>query len=194
MKTTNHNKIEIIRGNKCTKQFKLPCGVNMLNADGDMTATINSINDVFQWSEILKKTLPEKYLIRPPVRFLFDLFTYCSKNFQNLFPIELSTSLWDDVGNCKQSKLDYISIMLDFISSYLDVDYPNTAASIVSGTDVEKTNILIQYIAIAIHWNSTIKNKNVNENKNTLNNSEKEEEEEKDNINKNNLISNSTKN
>ena len=135
--------------------------MNILNADGDMSATINSINDVFQWSEILKKTLPEKYLIRPPVRFLFDLFTYCSKNFEDLFPIELSTSLWDDVGNCKQSKLDYISIMLDFISNYLDVDYPNTAASIVSGTDVEKTNILIQYIAIAIHWNSTIKYNNV---------------------------------
>ena len=187
IKATNLVKTVISSDNKCPKDFKLPCGVSILNAEGDMASTINSINDVFQWSEILKKTPPEKYLVRPPVRFLFDLFTYCSKRFHDLFPVELCASSWDDVGNCKQSKLDYVTIMLDFISNYLDIDNLNSAGSIVSGTDVEKTNILIQYIAIAIHWNS-IQNNNGNDNKSISLGTERE----KDNMN--NLISRCSKN
>ena len=129
----------------------LPCGVNIANSTGDVSLTSAALGGVISWTALLKKTPPEKFLQRPPIRFLFDLFVYCAKEFPDLFPEFLRTAEWSVVSESKKSKLDFMDIMISFLSGYLEVTAPTTATSIVSGLDAELTNVLLQHLAIAIH-------------------------------------------
>jgi Microtubule-binding protein MIP-T3 CH-like domain len=129
----------------------LSCGVNIENSTGDVSLTSAALGSVISWTALLKKTPPEKFLQRPPIRFLFDLFVYCAKEFPDLFPESLRSADWSVVSESKKSKLDFMDIMIGFLSSYLEVNAPTTASSIVSGLDAEFTNVLLQHLAIAIH-------------------------------------------
>jgi hypothetical protein len=129
----------------------LTCGVNIANSTGDVSLTSAALGGVISWTALLKKTPPEKFLQRPPIRFLFDLFVYCAKEFPDLFPESLRTADWSVVSESKKSKLDFMDIMIGFLSGYLEVNAPTSATSIVSGLDAELTNVLLQHLAIAIH-------------------------------------------
>lgn len=130
----------------------LQCGINLSNCDGDVALTSLALGEVINWTALLRKTGPEKFLQRPPIRFLFDLFVHCGWEFPNLFPCEVRDADWDRVGESKQAKLEYMDVMILFLSEYLNVSSPTCAASIVSGSNSDLTNILLQHLAIAIYW------------------------------------------
>ena len=49
-------------------------------------------------------------------------------------------------------KLKFMESILSYVSTYLGVLPPTSAAHIVTGAEAEKTNILLQYIAMAAAW------------------------------------------
>ena len=142
-----------IRPNQSSpSHITLQCGINLSNCDGDVALTSSALGEVINWTALLRKTGPEKFLQRPPIRFLFDLFVHCGWEFPNLFPSEVRDADWDKVGESKQAKLEYMDVMILFLSEYLNVSSPTCAASIVSGSNSDLTNILLQHLAIAIYW------------------------------------------
>lgn len=140
----------------CTvSNVQLPCGVTLSNCNGDVALTSASLGGVISWTALLKKTPPEKFLQRPPVRILFDLFVHCAVQYEHLFPQSLRDARWDLVGESKQAKLNFMNIMINFLSGYLGVSSPATTSNIVSGQESTLTNTLLQHLAIAIQWHST---------------------------------------
>jgi hypothetical protein len=141
----------------------LDCGVNLSNCNGEIDLTAQSLGQVIQWPLLLKKTPPEKFLERPPVRFLFDLFVFCAVNTPDLFPLSILNADWAVVSSSKQSKIAFMDSMLVFLSNYLDHKSPTTAVSIVAGVDVVLTNTLLQHLSIAIlsHQNKTVTNNDI---------------------------------
>jgi hypothetical protein len=70
---------------------------------------------VLDWSALLKKNPPEKFLKRPPVRFLFDLVKYIGEVVlmqttaqAKFLPDKLIQADWDAVSASKQSKIDFM--------------------------------------------------------------------------------------
>ena len=140
----------------CTvSNVQLPCGVTLSNCNGDVALTSASLGGVISWTALLRKTPPEKFLQRPPVRFLFDLFVHCAVQYEHLFPQSLRDAQWDLVGESKQAKLNFMNIMIDFLSGYLGVSSPATPSNIVSGQESTMTNTLLQHLAIAIQCHSS---------------------------------------
>lgn len=133
-------------------KITLKCGINLSNCDGDVSLTSSALGEVISWTALLRKTGPEKFLQRPPIRFLFDLFVHCGWEFPDLFPPEVREAEWEKVGESKQAKLEYMDVIIQFLSQYLNVPSPTCAASIVSGSNSDLTNILLQQLAIAIYW------------------------------------------
>lgn len=80
----------------------LECGVNLSNCKGEIDLTAQSLGQVIKWPLLLKKTPPEKFLERPPVRFLFDLFVFCAVNSPALFPSSILNADWAVVSASKQ--------------------------------------------------------------------------------------------
>lgn len=141
----------------------LDCGVNLSNCNGEIDLTAQSLGQVIKWPLLLKKTPPEKFLERPPVRFLFDLFVFCAVNTPDLFPKSILNADWAVVSSSKQEKILFMDSMLVFLSTYLGFKSPTMAVSIVAGIDVVLTNILLQHLAIAIliHQNTLVANNGI---------------------------------
>ena len=78
--------------------------------------TGQALGDVIDWPVIIKKNPPDKFLKRPPVRFLYDLFkfihetlTKCNKP-EKVFLSDVVTNDWDSVvGVDKHSKVNYMN-------------------------------------------------------------------------------------
>eukprot|EP01034_Spumella_vulgaris_P021448 gene21448-27481_t len=112
----------------------------------------SALGDVLDWSVLLKKNPPEKFLKRPPVRFLFDLVKHIADGNTGYFPPTLQGTDWEIVGVSKQSKLDFMQEVIDHICSHLKLAQPiTTAANIVTGTDPELTNTLLQQLAVSLY-------------------------------------------
>ena len=86
----------------------LPCGLTLAECRGDAELTRDALADVIDWVALLKKNPPEKFLKRPPVRFLFDLLKFVHESC-GLFPDSIGKCNWDDIGNSKQGKLDFMN-------------------------------------------------------------------------------------
>ena len=82
---------------------------------------------MISWTALLKKTPPEKFLNRPPVRFLFDLFQFCGLQSQGpglgsgsgsgvdvdtseLLPSTITKADWAVVSATKQTKIDFMEV------------------------------------------------------------------------------------
>ena len=70
---------------------------------------------MLDWSTLLKKNPPEKFLKRPPVRFLFDLVKYVGEIVMTMtagkskfLPESLLQADWEVVSATKQSKIDFM--------------------------------------------------------------------------------------
>lgn len=90
---------------------KLPCGLSLDTTNGeDVELTINSLGDVLDWTALLKKNPPEKFLKRPPVRFLFDLFKYVSlpSRTKLVWPVSIQNTTWETIADSKQLKLEFM--------------------------------------------------------------------------------------
>lgn len=86
----------------------LPCGVNLASIEPKYELTAIALADVFDWTDLIKSNQPEKFLKRPPVRFLFDLIRFVGANNQGFLGEALSEADWAAVGADKASKLDFM--------------------------------------------------------------------------------------
>ena len=93
----------------------LPCGLTMASCSGSTEQTALALADVLDWSTLLKKNPPEKFLKRPPVRFLFDLVKYVGEIMMTqtagkskFLPESLVQADWEAVSATKQSKIDFM--------------------------------------------------------------------------------------
>ena len=86
----------------------LPCGVSLASIEPKYELTAIALADVFDWTDLIKSNQPEKFLKRPPVRFLFDLIRFIGGNNAGFLEESLSTADWAVVGADKASKLDFM--------------------------------------------------------------------------------------
>jgi hypothetical protein len=129
----------------------LPSGVTLETCDGETDTTAKAIGDVIQWSALIKKNSPEKFLKRPPVRFLFDLFKFIATSHPNIMPASIGSADWDTVGASKQAKLDFMNEIITFVSSKLSIPEVTSGNSIITGSDAELTNKLLQQLALVVY-------------------------------------------
>lgn len=124
------------------------------DCDGDWQKTSVMVSQVISWESLIKSTPPEKFLRRPPVRFLFDLF-------QALLPrlgrtgsspdvVSLMNSKWEDVGSTKDSKVAFMENVIYVVARGLDVEPATTGNNIVTGSEATMTNMLIQQLVVLI--------------------------------------------
>jgi len=139
------------RSNSSSNVVSLPCGLTSDHLNGDINTTINALGDVIDWTALLKKQPPQNLLQRPPVRFLFDLFKFIMKSEPGWFPSDLETVSWEEVNVGKESKVQFMDKVLEFIGSYLNTKPATNSNSIITGQDVDKTLMFLQQIAIAMH-------------------------------------------
>ena len=89
-----------------TQAITLPCGLQLKDCDGSMQHTVDALGSVIDWEELIKKSSPEKFLKRPPVRFLFDLINLvAAKGGLNVFTAEPD---WDATSQSKQNKIAFM--------------------------------------------------------------------------------------
>jgi hypothetical protein len=91
-------------------RFALPSsGLTLSTITGDPQQTIDGMGELIDWSVMLKKNAPEKFLKRPPVRFIFDLVKFVGESVGAEFmPESVAGADWESVQASKQSKSDYM--------------------------------------------------------------------------------------
>ena len=107
----------------------MPCGVSLSSVEPRFELTSIALADVLDWTALIKSNQPEKFLKRPPVRFLFDLIRFVGTNNPGFLDEALDAADWAVVGNDKHSKLDFMenvssSFML-FSRFYLSAVFAN---------------------------------------------------------------------
>jgi hypothetical protein len=125
-------------------------GVTVANANGDVEHTVAALGSVISWTELLKNTAPEKLLRRPPVRFVFDVFQAVHRA-SGILSLNASVAAmsWDQVGERKQTKITFMDACVGLISRYLGTIAVAKGANIVTGTEAQETNRLLQHLALA---------------------------------------------
>ena len=90
----------------------LPCGLGLDDCDGSIENTVKLLADVISWETLIKKNSPEKFLARPPVRFLFDLINYVTR--VSSLPVYQSPeeTSWETVGLSKDTKMAFVDKVL----------------------------------------------------------------------------------
>ena len=86
----------------------LPCGLTLATLEPRQEVTSAALADVLDWSALIKTNPPEKFLKRPPVRFLFDLVKFIGANNQGFLEEPLLSADWAVVGADKNSKLEFM--------------------------------------------------------------------------------------
>ena len=86
----------------------LPWGVSLASIEPKFELTAIALADVFDWSDLIKSNQLEKFLKRPPVRFLFDLIRFVGGNNAGFLDEALSTADLAVVGADKASKIDFM--------------------------------------------------------------------------------------
>ena len=83
----------------------------------------------------------------------------CINSSTGFLPERISEVQWDAIANGKQEKIDFMESVLIFVSSYLGVEQVTTATAILTGSEPERTNRLLQQLAVcAYHYQSESKN------------------------------------
>jgi len=135
------------------QSLTLPCGLSWQACDGSIDHTATMLSDIMSWTVLLKKNPPEKFLKRPPVRFLFDLFQHLYQLFPSYLPIEIGAMDWETVGASKESKSEFMQVMIDFVAKETESgeERITNANAIITGADPELTNKLLQQLALCIY-------------------------------------------
>lgn len=94
--------------------------------------------------------LTPKLLQKPPFRFIHDLVRSINTKYDaytHVFQPPL-----DNVATIetKEQKIQYLQLMISYVEELLQVKIDVNPKKIVSGSEPEKTNILLQYIAMAV--------------------------------------------
>jgi len=139
-------------------QVTLPCGINLATCNGEPEQTALALGDVISWTTLLKKQDPGKFLKRPPVRFLFDLFALLGTVARRdpdvtLFPDLVAAADWAATSESKSSKLEYMQHIVAFIATCIGKPGQpvTTSVNIVTGAETGLTNILLQQTAVCVY-------------------------------------------
>ncbi len=103
----------------------MPCGVSLSSVEPRFELTSIALADVLDWTALIKSNQPEKFLKRPPVRFLFDLIRFVGTNNPGFLDEALDAADWAVVGNDKHSKLDFmdkVSVSFCYCSIFLALE------------------------------------------------------------------------
>lgn len=95
-------------GQLSVHEVKLPCGIGLPECNGEIETTATCVADILDWTVLLKKNSPDKFLKRPPVRFLFDLFKYIAELYPGYLPSNIHNGDWAVVGVTKESKTEFM--------------------------------------------------------------------------------------
>jgi hypothetical protein len=150
-----------------SNSLKLPCGINGFNdCDGEIITTVKCLSDVMDWTTLLKKNPPEKFLKRPPVRFVFDVIKHLSSLYSLFFTNDIQEADWSMTGDSKELKIIFLDNVIDLISketaslliinpvdnnSSSSYDQITTSANILTGSEPQLTNKLFQHLAIILY-------------------------------------------
>mmetsp|Transcript_6634 Transcript_6634/g.10871 ORF Transcript_6634/g.10871 Transcript_6634/m.10871 type:complete len:839 (+) Transcript_6634:1849-4365(+) len=135
----------------------LPCGLGIQDCDGTIEKTVTALSDVLSWKTITKSNSPETFLVRPPVRFLFDVIkavdtitgTHLISGVDDeVDSREAACGDWSVVGVNKETKLAFMEKVLMGVSAKILLPPPTTANSIVTGSNANLTNIFLQHLSI----------------------------------------------
>lgn len=129
----------------------LPCGLTMNTCSQDIEMSCRAVSCIIDWQDIIKKSAPEKFLKRPPIRFLFDLFKHIAQISGGLFPANITDSTWEIVGESKQAKLDFMNNIIKFVSEFLKIPPVTTGTNIISGAEPELSNTFIQQMTVLVY-------------------------------------------
>jgi hypothetical protein len=97
----------------------LPCGLTLATVEPRHELTSAALADVFDWTALIKSNAPEKFLKRPPVRFLFDMIKFIGANNPGFLEEALESADWAVVGADKNSKLDFMEKVCAFIMYFV---------------------------------------------------------------------------
>jgi hypothetical protein len=95
-------------GNNDLAGVVLPCGLSLATVEPNYELTGIALGDVMQWTALIKSNLPEKFLKRPPVRFLFDLFKFIGTSNPGFLDSSMEAAEWATVGADKTGKLTFM--------------------------------------------------------------------------------------
>lgn len=118
--------------------------------------------NIIQWSGLIKSKSPLQFLKKPPIKFLYDLICFISKNYPNLFPPSLSTP-WEIVNQSRETKAEFMENLLKFIESKSGLKSPTTSISIITGSDPHLTNVALQYLSYIIFHHNKYSNSSSSE-------------------------------
>jgi hypothetical protein len=92
--------------------IRLPCGMGMDDCDGSIEHTVDALSCLISWETLIKKSAPDKFLKRPPVRFLFDLvmLTVDSAGLDVLSDPEQRN--WEVTSSSKTNKLAFMDAVI----------------------------------------------------------------------------------
>eukprot|EP00953_Heterococcus_sp_UTEX-ZZ885_P028898 15403-Heterococcus_DN1.PRE.1 len=133
-----------------TAQQQLPAAVAAAVAaiTENIEDTEALLSTVIDWSELLKSTPPAKLLIRPPVRFLYDLFALVAATTG--FGVEALRGRGWETLESKQDKLALMDAVISGVTTALQLPAPPAKASdIIVGRATAETNRLLQLLAVA---------------------------------------------
>jgi hypothetical protein len=91
-----------------SQKYVLPCGLGYDDCDGSVDHTVRLLGDIISWEALIKKNPPEKFLVRPPVRFLFDLICYVVRVCGLSAYQTTEETSWEVVSATKESKMAFI--------------------------------------------------------------------------------------
>lgn len=138
-------------------EIRLPSsGLTLSTCNGDAEVTLKAIAEVLDWSSLLKTHDPIRFLRRPPVRFLFDLFqVLANAGDGHACPESIKTVIlsadWATLSQSREGKVSYMDNILSAIAVETDhMPLTATGSSIVAGSEVEATNLALQRLALAM--------------------------------------------
>jgi hypothetical protein len=100
--------VAALTGADLIANITLPCGLTLATVEPRHELTSAALADVFDWTALIKSNPAEKFLKRPPVRFLFDLVKFVGAGNPGLLSEPLETADWSVVGTDKTTKLDFM--------------------------------------------------------------------------------------
>ncbi|KEG15373.1 putative TRAF3-interacting protein 1-like [Trypanosoma grayi] len=96
--------------------------------------------------------LTPKLLKRPPFRFIADIVTSINTRFaayDHIFrPEQLDPANIDN----KEKKTEYLTTLVKYVGSLLGIKIDVNVKKILSGSEPEKTNVFLQYLAMAVGY------------------------------------------
>ncbi|CBZ29535.1 conserved hypothetical protein [Leishmania mexicana MHOM/GT/2001/U1103] len=106
----------------------------------------------YQPLQLTSPELTPKLLKRPPFRFIHDIVCGIDARFaayDHIIPAELRDSAKVDT---KEKKIEYLTTLIQYINKIMKVEIDVNPKKIVSGSEPEKTNIFLQYLAAGVGY------------------------------------------